>query len=55
VSLIGAAACAAVVAVSIAGLVADRRSGAGRRPDRLVPVEEATARAGEWSPVSGIR
>jgi MFS family permease len=55
VSLIGAAASAAVVLVAAVGLVADRRSGAGRRPDPLVGVEEATARAGEWSPVSGLR
>ena len=55
VSLIGAAASAAVVLVAIAGIVADRRAGTGRRPDPLVGVEEATARAGEWSPVSGLR
>jgi predicted MFS family arabinose efflux permease len=55
VALIGAGATAAVVVVAIAGLVAERRAGTGRRPDRLVSVEEATARAGEWSPVSGIR
>jgi predicted MFS family arabinose efflux permease len=55
VALIGAGATAAVVVVAIGGLIAERRAGTGRRPDRLVPVEEATARAGEWSPVSGIR
>jgi hypothetical protein len=55
VALIGAAASAAVVLVAFAGVVADRRAGTGRRPDPLVDVEEATARAGEWSPVSGLR
>ena len=55
VALIGAGATAAVVVVAIGGLIAERRAGTGRRLDRLVPVEEATARAGEWSPVSGIR
>jgi len=55
VSLIGAPASAAVVLVAIVGIVADRRGGTGRRPDLLVDVEEATARAGEWSPVSGLR
>jgi predicted MFS family arabinose efflux permease len=55
VSLIGAAASAAVVLVAVIGLVADRRSGTGRRPDPLVDVEQATALAGEWSPVSGLR
>ncbi|TFV91944.1 MFS transporter [Blastococcus sp. CT_GayMR20] len=55
VALIGAVASAAVVLVAFAGIVADRRAGTGRRPDRLAAVEEATARAGEWSPVSGLR
>jgi predicted MFS family arabinose efflux permease len=55
VSLIGAGASAAVVVVALLGLVADRRAGTDRRPDALTDVEEATARAGEWSPVSGIR
>jgi hypothetical protein len=31
-----------------------RRRGPGE-PDDLADVERATARAGEWSPVSGIR
>ena len=55
VALIGAAASAAVVVVAVVGMVADRRSGSGRRPDPMTDVEEATARAGEWSPVSGLR
>lgn len=55
VALIGAIASAAVMLVGVLGLVADRRHGTGHRPDPLAPVEEATARAGEWSPVSGIR
>jgi predicted MFS family arabinose efflux permease len=55
VGLIGAAASAAVVAVAVVGMVADRRSGTGRGPDPMCELEEATARAGEWSPVSGLR
>src|SRR3954447_9472010 len=55
VALLGAVASVAVVAVGVIGLLGDRRRGTGRRPDPLAPVEEATARAGEWSPVSGIR
>jgi hypothetical protein len=43
-----------VVVVALAGMLADRHSGTGRRPDPLTSVEEATARAGEWSPVSGL-
>ena len=55
VALIGAIASLAVMVVGVVGLLADRRSGTGHRPDPLAEVEEATARAGEWSPVSGIR
>jgi predicted MFS family arabinose efflux permease len=55
VALIGAGATLAVMVVSVVGLLADRRGGTGRRADPLTDVEEATARAGEWSPVSGIR
>jgi predicted MFS family arabinose efflux permease len=55
VALIGAIASGAVLVVGVVGLLADRRHGTGHRPDPLAPVEEATARAGEWSPVSGIR
>jgi hypothetical protein len=55
VALMGAVASAAVVAVGLIGLVGDRRGGTAHRPDPHAPVEEATARAGEWSPVSGIR
>ncbi len=55
VALIGAVATLLVMGVSVAGMVADRRGGGGRRSDPLTGVEEATARAGEWSPVSGIR
>jgi len=54
VALIGVVASVAVVAVAVVGLVSDR-GGRGRRPDPLAGVEEATARAGEWSPVSGLR
>ncbi|UOY00878.1 MFS transporter [Blastococcus sp. PRF04-17] len=55
VALVGAIASAAVVLVAALGLAAERRSGDRRRPDRLAAVEEATARVGEWSPVSGLR
>jgi predicted MFS family arabinose efflux permease len=55
VALIGALATLAVMAVAGLGLLADRRGPRGRRPDPLTDVEEATARAGEWSPVSGLR
>jgi predicted MFS family arabinose efflux permease len=52
VALIGVLSSAAVVVVAVVGMRGDRRA---RRPDPLSDVEEATARAGEWSPVSGIR
>ena len=54
-ALIGAIASLAVMVVGLIGLLADRRGGTGHRPDPLTEVEEACARAGEWSPVSGIR
>jgi predicted MFS family arabinose efflux permease len=50
VALIGALASVAVVLVAAAGLWADRR-----RPPGRPGIEQATAAAGEWSPVSGIR
>jgi MFS family permease len=53
VAIIGVLASVAVVVVAVVGLRGDRRG--QRRPDPLADVEEATARAGEWSPVSGIR
>ncbi|MBB3085090.1 MFS transporter [Geodermatophilus sabuli] len=52
VALVGAGGAAAVVLLSAAGL-AGRRGRGG--PDRLADVEQATAAAGEWSPVSGLR
>jgi MFS family permease len=61
VALIGVLASVTVVAVAVGGLLADRGSRGGRggrggrRHDPLADVEQATARAGEWSPVSGIR
>ncbi|MGY2083679.1 MFS transporter [Blastococcus sp. SYSU DS0539] len=55
VALIGVGASAVVVAVALLGMRADRRSGTRHRPERLADVEQATAGAGEWSPVSGIR
>jgi predicted MFS family arabinose efflux permease len=54
VALLGAVATLAVMVVAVVGMVADRR-GDVRRADPLAGVEAATARAGEWSPVSGIR
>lgn len=55
VGLIGVGVSAAVLAVALLGHWGDRRAARTRRPDPLVEVEEATAGAGEWSPVSGIR
>lgn len=55
VGLVGVAASVVVVAMAVLGLAGDRRARAARRPDPLADVEEATAGAGEWSPVSGIR
>jgi hypothetical protein len=55
VSLIGVLATPAVMVVAVVGLLADRPGGTGRRAGPLTDVEEATAGAGEWSPVSGIR
>jgi predicted MFS family arabinose efflux permease len=54
VSLIGAGAALAVVLVSAAGMVRARRQGPGDGNPTAGP-ERATACAGEWSPVSGIR
>jgi hypothetical protein len=39
-----------VALVSVLGWRSEQRG-----PDELADVEEATARAGEWSPVSGLR
>jgi predicted MFS family arabinose efflux permease len=55
VSLIGALATLAVAVTAVVGLAADRHGRGGHRRDPLTSVEEATAGAGEWSPVSGIR
>jgi hypothetical protein len=41
--------------VAVVGLLADRRAGTGHRARPLTDVEEATAGAGDWSPVSGLR
>ena len=51
VALVGVGASAAVVAVALAGLRGTR----GRRRGRPDEAVQATAGAGEWSPVSGIR
>ncbi|MGK5111109.1 MFS transporter [Geodermatophilus sp. CPCC 205506] len=51
VALVGAGAAAAVVLLTAAGMTGRRSRG----PDRLTDVERATAAAGEWSPVSGLR
>jgi predicted MFS family arabinose efflux permease len=55
VALMGALATLAVTVVAGVGLLADRRRGTGRRADPSAGVEEATAGAGEWSQVSGLR
>ncbi|MPQ98641.1 MFS transporter [Modestobacter sp. I12A-02628] len=55
VAALGAGSCVVIAVAAVAGLVADRRRGGRRRPDELADVEAATAGAGEWSPVSGIR
>ena len=55
VALLGAGSALVTALVAVWGLVSDRRGGRGRRPDELAEVERACARAGEWSPVSGIR
>jgi predicted MFS family arabinose efflux permease len=49
VAVVGIASSVAVAVAAVVGL----RTG-GRRPDDLAEVEEATAAAGEWSPVSGL-
>lgn len=54
VALIGIGASVAILGAALLGMWADRRA-APRRPDPLAEVEEATAGAGEWSPVSGLR
>jgi predicted MFS family arabinose efflux permease len=54
VAVLGTAAAGGVALVSLAGMVQARRRGPGD-PDDLADVEHATACAGEWSPVSGIR
>jgi MFS family permease len=51
IAVLGAVTSAAVVLVAALGM----RVAPARRDDPLRDVEEATARAGEWSPVSGIR
>jgi predicted MFS family arabinose efflux permease len=51
IAVMGAVTSAAVVLVAAVGV----RVAPARRADPLREVEEATARAGEWSPVSGIR
>jgi predicted MFS family arabinose efflux permease len=51
VALVGVASSLAVGVAALGGL----RTAGGRRPDELAAVEEATAGAGEWSPVSGLR
>lgn len=55
VALLGAGSALVTAAVAGWGIVGERRRGGGRRPDELADVERATACAGEWSPVSGIR
>jgi predicted MFS family arabinose efflux permease len=55
IGLLGLVCCAGVALVSLLGWRLDRRPEGGRAPDELADVEVATARAGEWSPVSGLR
>ncbi|TKJ16557.1 MFS transporter [Blastococcus sp. CCUG 61487] len=55
VALVGMAVSAAVLVVALLGLRGDRRAARRSRPDPLAEVEQATAAAGEWSPVSAIR
>jgi predicted MFS family arabinose efflux permease len=55
VGAIGVVASLAILAAALLGLWADRRADRTRRPDPLAEVEEATAGAGEWTPVSGLR
>jgi MFS family permease len=54
IGVVGVAASAAVAAVSLVGMRTDRDAGRAPR-DELADVEQATAGAGEWSPVSGLR
>ena len=56
VALTGAVSTAAVMLVAAAGLWADRRGPTDARPTGpTTGIEAATAAAGEWPPVSGIR
>ncbi|MGY1806657.1 MFS transporter [Blastococcus sp. SYSU D00669] len=50
IGAVGLACCGGVALVSALGWRSERRG-----PDELADVEEATAGAGEWSPVSGLR
>jgi len=50
IGVVGLVSSAAVAVVSLVGL----RSGGGHRPDELADIQEATARAAERSPVSGL-
>jgi mevalonate kinase len=50
VAVVGIASSAAVAVAAVVGM----RTNGDRRPDDLAEVEEATAAAGEWSPVSGL-
>jgi predicted MFS family arabinose efflux permease len=52
VGLVGIGVSIAILAAAVLGLAGDRRAGRARHPGE---VEEATAGAGEWSTVSGIR
>ncbi len=54
VAILGGGSALITAAAALWGRAGERRAG-GRRPDDLEDVERATACAGEWSPVSGIR
>jgi predicted MFS family arabinose efflux permease len=55
VCLIGVGASAAVALIALTGVLTGRGTGPGPEDPELLAAEEATARAGEWSPVSGLR
>jgi predicted MFS family arabinose efflux permease len=55
VCLIGVGASTAVVLVALAGVLTEGGRAPGPQDPDLVVAEQATAAAGEWSPVSGLR
>ncbi|MDT0274756.1 MFS transporter [Blastococcus goldschmidtiae] len=55
VGAIGIGVSVAILAAALLGLAGDRRATRSRQQDPTGEVEEATAGAGEWSTVSGVR